>query len=270
MRLLLGWFVPVDSGRVLQWYRGERALPDRAMWVTFDDGDRSTIVDAAPVLGRLGVPATAFVCPGLVEGERAPWWEVVERATARGHHVELDGHRLRGQPAISALKRVPDLERRDVVARLAEVVGDDAIAPVTIDDLQRWRVAGCDLGNHTWDHPCLDRCSAQEQREQIDTAASWLDDYSLWDRRLFAYPNGDRTVVAEAHLTRCRYDLVSLFDHHLADRGSGPMRVSRLRLDADAPATRTAAVCSGAHSGLFGLRNRLAARLTAEEPSSGA
>ena len=270
LRQLLEWFVPVDSARVLEWYRADRALPDRALWVTFDDGDPTTIIDAAPVLERLGVPATAFVCPGLVESGRAPWWEVVLRATARGRPVELDGVRLRGQPAVTALKRVPDHERRGVVAALADEVGDLAERPVEVEDLQRWRDAGCDLGNHTWDHPCLDRCSSQEQLDQIDAAGSWLDHHSLWDRRLFAYPNGDRTGFAEVHLMRSGYDLVALFDHHLADLDKGPVRVSRLRLDAAAPATRTAAVCSGAHSGLFGLRNRLGRRRRTAERSNGA
>jgi peptidoglycan/xylan/chitin deacetylase (PgdA/CDA1 family) len=256
LRRLLEWFVPVGSERVLQWYRGERGLPDRALWVTFDDGEHSTIVDAAPVLRRLAVPATAYVCPGLIDEGRAPWWEVVLRATARGHHVELDGAALVGQPAVTALKRVPDARRREVVAQLAGDVGDAAEHPVTLEDLQRWRDSGCDLGNHTWDHPCLDRCASAEQVDQIDRAADWLDRHALWDRRLFAYPNGDRTELAEAHLAQRGYDLVSLFDHHLVSRTAGPLQVSRLRLDAAAPAPRTAAVTSGVHSGLFGLRTR--------------
>jgi peptidoglycan/xylan/chitin deacetylase (PgdA/CDA1 family) len=260
LRQLLEWFVPVDSARVLEWYRADRALPDRALWVTFDDGDPTTIIDAAPVLERLGVPATAFVCPGLIESGRAPWWEVVLRATARGRHVELGGVRLQGQPAVTALKGVPDHERRGVVASLADEVGGLAERPVEVEDLQRWRDAGCDLGNHTWDHPCLDRCTPQEQLDQIDRAAAWLDDRALWQRRLFAYPNGDRTELAEAHLARRGYDLVALFDHHVVAHAAGPLKVSRLRLDAAASATRTAAVSSGVHSGLFGLRD--AARLS--------
>lgn len=255
LRQLLEWFVPVDSSWVLQWYRAERPLPDRALWVTFDDGDPTTIIDAAPVLQRLGVPATAFVCPGLIDSGRAPWWEVVQRATARGLDVELDGVRLQGQAAVTALKRVPDPRRREVVAGLADRVGDAAERPVEVEDLQRWRDAGCDLGNHTWDHPCLDRCAAQEQLEQIDRAAAWLDERGLWERRLFAYPNGDRTELAEAHLARRDYDLVALFDHHVVSRAAGPLRVSRLRLDAAAGEARTAAVSSGVHSGLFGLRD---------------
>jgi peptidoglycan/xylan/chitin deacetylase (PgdA/CDA1 family) len=254
---LVRWFVPVGADRVLQWYRGERDLPERALWITFDDGERSTVVDAAPVLWRHRVPATAFVCPGLVDEARAPWWEVVQRASAAGLPVDVDGATLSGQPAVTALKAVPDAARRRTVASLAAEVGDHAERVVEIDDLHRWREMGGDIGNHTWDHPCLDRCDPAEQASQIDRAADWLDEQGLWDRRVFAYPNGDRTDTAERHLGSEGYELVALFDHHLVSRRAGPLRVSRLRLDAAAGATRTTAVTSGAHSGLFAARNGL-------------
>jgi peptidoglycan/xylan/chitin deacetylase (PgdA/CDA1 family) len=253
---LANWFTPVPAERVVRWFRGDCGLPTRAAWFTFDDGEPSTVIDAAPVLHRLAVPATVFVCPGLIDEGRAPWWEVVLRATEAGHPVELDGQVLSGQPAVTALKRVPDAQRRAVVDALAESVGGGSTRPVTVDDLRRWRERGGDIGNHTWDHPCLDRCDPADQVDQIDRAADWLDGHGLWDRRLFAYPNGDRTDHAEAHLIRSGYELVALFDHHLVRHRAGPHRVSRLRLDAAAAPERTAAVSSGAHSGLFSARDR--------------
>ena len=125
---------------------------------------------------------------------------------------------------------------------------------MTVQDLMHWRDLGGDIGNHTWDHPCLDRCEPADQADQIDRAAEWLDAHGLWERRTFAYPNGDRTPEAEHHLAATGHELVALFDHHLASRRSGPMRVSRLRLDAAALPVRTAAVSSGWHSGLFAAR----------------
>ncbi len=248
-------FVPVGLDEVLACYRDRRPLPDRAVWLTFDDGDRSTIVDAAPVLRRHGVRATAFVCPGLIENETAPWWDVVLRASGAGRVVEIDGRELRGQAAVTALKHRPDEERRRIVAALAEHVGWSADHPVSVEDLERWRDLGGDIGNHTWDHPCLDRCDPQAQFDQIDRAADWLDERGLWDHRVFAYPNGDRTEDAERHLADRGYELVALFDHHLTARRPDPLRVSRLRLDATASAPRVAAVTSGVHSGLFSLRS---------------
>lgn len=252
MRTLSDWFTPVPSERVAQWFRGERALPDRAAWFTFDDGEPSTVIDAAPILHRQGIPATVFVCPGLIDSGRAPWWETVLRATAAGRTVELDGVALRGQPAVTALKRVPDTTRREIVSALAETVGDEAERRVDVMDLQRWREAGGDIGNHTWDHPCLDRCDPDEQRAQLVQAHEWLVALLGRHPRLFAYPNGDHTAHAESVLEELGYEVGLLFDHGLASLEQHHLRLSRLRLDSDDDLPRGRAVLSGLHSRVLG------------------
>ncbi len=50
---------------------GEPAGGDVAL--TFDDGLRNHLRHAYPVLKRLGIPATYFVCPGLIESGRWLW-----------------------------------------------------------------------------------------------------------------------------------------------------------------------------------------------------
>lgn len=42
--------------------------------ITFDDGYRDNLEYALPVLERLGIPATVYVCTRFPEGETAMWW----------------------------------------------------------------------------------------------------------------------------------------------------------------------------------------------------
>jgi peptidoglycan/xylan/chitin deacetylase (PgdA/CDA1 family) len=116
-----------------------------------------------------------------------------------------------------------------------------------LEDLLRWRELGHFVGNHTWDHPCLDRCEPWEQREQILKGHSWLKTVGLLAHEVFAYPNGDWTPVAEGMLEELGYEVAVLFDHKLASLPGHPLRLSRLRLDASAPAERFRAIISGAH-----------------------
>ncbi|HEU4586143.1 MAG TPA: polysaccharide deacetylase family protein, partial [Gemmatimonadaceae bacterium] len=51
----------VSAAHVRDAARGRRALPERAVLVTFDDGLREQFENALPVLDRLGVPALFFV-----------------------------------------------------------------------------------------------------------------------------------------------------------------------------------------------------------------
>jgi peptidoglycan/xylan/chitin deacetylase (PgdA/CDA1 family) len=235
-------------------------LPDRSAWITFDDGDPSVVTNALPVLAAAKAPATVFVCPALIDAGSPPWWRVVEAAGARGIGSDVDGQRLEGRPLVRALKRVPDQVRRDVIVEL--VAADPQVASagpadggppaLSVADLHRWTEAGLELGNHTWDHPCLDHCDPTDQRAQLVLAHEWLVRHLGRHPRLFAYPNGDHTSDAEAVLAELGYEVGLLFDHALGDLAQPPLRLSRLRLDSEAPVWRARAVLSGAHGALLG------------------
>lgn len=60
---------PVPLLDVVRWQRGELELPPRAVAVTFDDGLRDVLTAARPILADFGIPATAFIAPGLIAGQ---------------------------------------------------------------------------------------------------------------------------------------------------------------------------------------------------------
>lgn len=254
---------PVDEQQVRAAMTGGDPLPAGAIWVTFDDGNPTVVEVGIEVLARHGVRATFYVCPGLIEAKEPPWWELVLAAGEVGAGAELDGRRLQGQDLVRALKVRPDEDRRRVVGELRPI-GLEQLDParwvLDREALDRWVDAGHRVGNHTWDHPCLDRCSPSEQASQILRAHDWLVHELPGHRPSFAYPNGDHTDHAEAVLADLGYDLALLSDHQLADPAGDGLRCSRLRLDASAPLGRARAVFSGAHSA--GYRWALARRLT--------
>ena len=244
----------VSGADVVAAFNGGPPLPDRAVWITFDDGHSSVVDRALPLLRDRGMTATLFVCPGLVDGGEPPWWDVVDSAVDHGWTVD----RLPTGTYVQALKSLPDDERRRYVADAdafsKHSVGEAGPVPVAGKvALESWMDAGMELGNHTWDHPCLDVCTPDEQRRQIVEADRWLEEIGAFERgRLFAYPNGDWTGHAEQVLTELGYDVALLFDHRLADvAGTHPLRISRVRLDTAAPVERARAILSGGHSMLY-------------------
>lgn len=247
-------YVAVSGAQVMSARRGDAKLPDRALWVTFDDGDPSVLANAADALVHRGIPATLFVCPGLIVERRAPWWETVLAAGRQGHGAAVDGRTLVGPELLGALKTVPDRQRRAVCATIERAVGPVEVEVPNLADLKRWQGAGLELGNHTWDHPCLDRCTPAEQAEQIERAHGWLAEHLQPEVLLFAYPNGDRTHDAEKVLRSIGYDGGLLFDHRLNSRAQAvdPTReLSRLRIGASDPLPRARAIMSGVHADLF-------------------
>jgi peptidoglycan/xylan/chitin deacetylase (PgdA/CDA1 family) len=49
--------------------------PSRALAITFDDGYRDNFVNAAPILERMGLPATFFVVSGWIGTDVVPFWD---------------------------------------------------------------------------------------------------------------------------------------------------------------------------------------------------
>jgi peptidoglycan/xylan/chitin deacetylase (PgdA/CDA1 family) len=57
-----------------------KALPRRAVAITFDDGYMDNMRVAEPMLARAQIPATLFVATGYVETGRPYWWDAIDTA----------------------------------------------------------------------------------------------------------------------------------------------------------------------------------------------
>ena len=69
--LVVSRYESVCGADVVAAMNGGPPLPERAVWITFDDGHSSVVEHALPLLRERGMSATLFVCPGLVDGWRA-------------------------------------------------------------------------------------------------------------------------------------------------------------------------------------------------------
>lgn len=88
--------------------RGKRkAKPDRSIVVHFDDGYLDNWVAAAPILRRLGIPATLFISLDFVEpgADRRATLDVVEQGDAARESLEWRGYM--NWPEIAMLEACP-------------------------------------------------------------------------------------------------------------------------------------------------------------------
>jgi peptidoglycan/xylan/chitin deacetylase (PgdA/CDA1 family) len=253
-------YTPVALEDVAAAVAGKRRLPDQATWVTFDDGHPEVVELAQPVLDQYGIAATLFVCPAFVDTDEPYWWDVVADACALEADVGTSDPDAVAR-TVARLKRLPDDARRKSVdqarARLAALHGKPPSRPqLRSDQLEGWLAAGHSVGNHSWDHPCLDRCSPEEQARQVLQADSSLSRFGTNTPKVFAYPNGSWVAHAEDVLRDRGYEVGVVFDHRLA-RVDGPrLRMSRLRVSTDDSLARFRAIVSGAHPAAFALARR--------------
>lgn len=243
---------PVGGRQVAGALSGRGCLPSRAVWVTFDDGSPTVIEAAQPVLDRLGIKATLFVCPGVITTGEPYWWWLVETARANGLEIPAEP----SATDLAVLTSWPDWKRREAVDDLRRLLTSHNVEvngrQLRREELDGWIAAGHDIGNHSWDHPCLDTCEPSEQRRQVRQAHDWIEQHFDPPTRVFAYPNGNFTPVVEHELRRMGYSIALLFDHRLASFDSDRrLRLSRIRANASTDISRFRAVLSGTHSALY-------------------
>lgn len=220
MRWLRDWFKVLPLGEAVD-RLAAGTLPARAACVTFDDGYADNEELAAPVLARLGLPATFFVSSGFLAGG-CMWNDQVIEAVRRAPAGELDLARLGlgrhplAEPAQRAgvvgallreVRRQPAAQRADTVAGIVAACGSPALPapmmqPAQVRNLRR---LGMEVGAHTVSHPILARVAPEVAAQEIGGSKEQLEAILGERLSLFAYPNGvPRLDYAAEHVDMVR------------------------------------------------------------------
>jgi peptidoglycan/xylan/chitin deacetylase (PgdA/CDA1 family) len=214
-----------------------RALPRRAVAITFDDGYRDTLDLAVPILERLGIPATFFLVPGLLSGAVTPWWEVIPWAFARSTRSAVDwdgivlptgGHAGRRSSAwVAARMKAIDRKARDrTVSELVERLRPEGEAPgrglfLDWDGAREIVRRGFSVGSHSMHHAILAREGGREQRDDLAVSRHQLETELGVTVELLAYPNGqpgdyDADTVRAARLAGYSHAITTMEDWNMA------------------------------------------------------
>ncbi len=205
MRWLCSRFRMLQLGEAVQ-RLARRSLPARAMCVTFDDGYADNLTVALPIMQRLGIPFTVFVCTGVLDGG-ARWNDRVIEAVraARGQSLALGWLGLGDLPVdaqaarrhalgliLERLKYLPPAPRLACVQRLEDECGVRGHPSLMLDtaQLRRLAAAGVEIGAHTVTHPILAQLPADAARQEICQSKADLEARLARPVELFAYPNG--------------------------------------------------------------------------------
>lgn len=209
--------------------------------LSFDDGLRSNVTVAYPLLHRLAIPATFFVCPGLVD--RGAWiWTHEARARlarlATGGRSELAAEwRAPGdaESFVAWMKTLDTERRRRVEARLREATPGfspsaserEGFDLATWAELRRLDPAIVTIGSHSLTHPILPATAAAELEAEVGDSRRLLERGLQRPVDLFAYPNGDYDAATEACVRRHYRGAVTV-EEGWVRRDADPLRLPRL------------------------------------------
>jgi peptidoglycan/xylan/chitin deacetylase (PgdA/CDA1 family) len=207
----------------------KRDLPEAAVAVTFDDGYLDNLDVAAPILERLGVPATVFVATAFADAERPYWWdeldalirvpsppdqlEVPVADVVRRWPTRTEEERQTALVELQNLLRGAEpLDVRSVIDVVREWAGDRgrdrAPRPMTSDDLRSLTSSGLmEAGAHTRLHRSLGQIGTAQREDEVagsrDDLAAWLGERP----RTFSYPYGDHGGGARRTVRAAGFDL---------------------------------------------------------------
>jgi peptidoglycan/xylan/chitin deacetylase (PgdA/CDA1 family) len=151
--------------------------------ITFDDAYRGALELGLPEVTSRGLPATMFVCPGLLGGDGF-WWDRladpgsgVVPAPIRTHVLEALGGR---QEEALAWARGEGMAIREMTR---------AYRPGTRAEVEE-ASASFSLGSHTWSHVNLATIPDGEARDELVRPLSWLRERGVEMPVTVSYPYG--------------------------------------------------------------------------------
>jgi peptidoglycan/xylan/chitin deacetylase (PgdA/CDA1 family) len=205
----------VSLDQIVDWLEGEDDLPERSVVITFDDGYRNVLTQAAPILFGLDAPATVFVTTDFVVEGKMLWPDRLLSALAatskqslmvewEGEKTEFwirsDAEKIQANIQIRRLcKSLPDHGRRTLVDSIVDQLEvDEAIMinewddyqPLGEDDLRKLGKQGIAVGSHTCSHPVLARCSTGRMVDELQRSKRIIEQITGRPCSSFSYPNG--------------------------------------------------------------------------------
>ncbi len=187
-----------DVRPLREWFDGRRPDGKPGASVTFDDGLRSVRAIAMPVLERYRCPATVFICPGLIDQKKLPWFEelygILSTATpamregrAAGELYASLGEEMKGLPVADRETRLHSLR---VGYRVEKVPENEDRALLDWNDVVAMSGNGLiDFGAHTMTHPNLTLLPRGAQEAEIVGSREAIA-RRVGECAFFAWPNG--------------------------------------------------------------------------------
>lgn len=193
--------------------------------ITFDDAYLGAVTAGFDTLDRRGLPATLFVCPGLLDGTTF-WWDALAGAgdlapAHRSHALEtLQGRQERvlgwardsGLPVATMPAACRSADEATVLALAAR--------------------PGVVLGAHTWSHPSLPRLEAAQLREELERPLAWLRSRVTAPVTVISYPYGHASSEVHAAAAAAGYDGGLLVEGGWGTPADPPFAVPRFNVPA--------------------------------------
>lgn len=251
MEVIARHFRAVSLDDVRLFLKGEKALPPRAVVVTFDDGYADNYQAANDILIPLGIPAVFYVTVDCVDRQRLPWPSLLRYAFLTSKKAIWSEVDVTVWPLSSTAKRIQAFDRASeycsklsggpqdqFVASLQQQLGTEPPQlsrrlMMTWDEVRGLARNGHTLGSHTMTHPNIAYIAESDLQTELLGAKRRLEQELAAPIVHFSYPCpalephwADRTVSATREVG---YQTAVTTDGGLVRRNDNPLSLRRIR-----------------------------------------
>lgn len=212
LETLLRFYRPLSLQDFLQALRDDRPAPKNSLVLTFDDGVRECHEVVAPILEKMGIPATFFLCSAFVDNSDIAY-DFAKSVLAS----ELSRHQLR-EGQLVLLRRLlaevgihsmnlseavlsVDYRRKQVLDQIAALLDFDLSAYLekvqpylTSEQVRDLLRMGHAIGAHSIDHPRYGDIPLNEQVRQTLESIRFVKHRFAVNYGALAFPSSDANI----------------------------------------------------------------------------
>tara|TARA_R100000655_G_scaffold109509_1_gene164215 strand:- start:592 stop:1395 length:804 start_codon:yes stop_codon:yes gene_type:complete len=206
--------------------------------ISADDGDPSFYEKAFPILKKYNIPAILFVVTDLINSKKPFWWDEVEYYLGK----------VEGNIKVWEVKDWPNIQRVEYLENLRKTSTKPRLNfdQLSIKQLREMQASGITIANHSHTHPMLDKCTLEEVDYEIRCSTEKLKELNFCPN-IFAYPNGNHSIITESVLSKYGIEKAFLFDHKITKSTNHQFRISRLIVNDYTPMWKFKLILSGFH-----------------------
>lgn len=217
-----------DNFPVIRFEADWSNIREPSVVVTFDDGYADNVLEALPILEKVGVPATLFVATGAPDSGAESWsdeleflifgqwafpsrFELKDTQYGREWSTATDSERQVMLWEIHALMKKVDFDRReDWLRQLRGWAGvgrscRKSHRPMMIDELRALAKSPLvTIGAHTVTHVPLSSQTPTRQREELSVSKEKLETWLGQKISVFAYPFGGCADYTRESIRLCK------------------------------------------------------------------
>ena len=265
-----------DLTGLRRWHEGKWRGSKGPALITFNDGYRNNLTEAAPILREQGLPAIFFLASGYVGTSRVPWLDEIRvqvlnwpeqsvrlpLGETRSFPSALVERRRLANEIVEGVKRLTEAPCREYCDYLrsktqgTELMDDsEARSFMSWDEARKLRDMGFEIGAHTVSHPILSKITREHVASELRESKATIDRELNISSKAFAYPNGsarDMNDEVFAETNKAGFEWAFTTAAHWQKPSVDPYQIGRICVVGHTDLSTFKFYASGLHTRIMG------------------